>query len=578
MGIIQQLPEEIAIKIAAGEVIERPASVVKELVENALDAGASEIEVALEDGGKTKIEIRDNGSGMDREDAVKAFLRHGTSKIRSVDDLLQVTTLGFRGEALAAIGASAEVELITTLKQATEGTQVIVENGRITLPKVHAPLQGTRISVRKLFDAIPARQKFLKSDATEWKVSLEILIKQMIVHPRVAFRIVHNSREVFNLPTQTFEQRVAALWKVEQDRLVPSAVEIPHLKLEGVVGKPELAYDAKGRHFFAVNGHPVSDKMVARSLKDAFGTLLPPAVYPAYALNLTLHPGMVDVNIHPRKDEVRFVNPQEVYRFIRTAISQAIEPINLGFNQLNTVVPPQSSPRQEFLTSPVPSSSRVFSNPTRRANLPNVTFVRTFESSPVTTPDIPDLVILTLDNCFLITVREEKLLLIDQHAAHERILYNQLWKQENDTHVVRQPLLVPQEITLAPDDEALVAEHLGEIEALGFGLRLESDRYVLYEVPQLIKSKEPIHFFHSLLSGLKENRFEPELKDFKHKLFATMACKAAIKAGDVISEAEQRQLISDLFASPQFTCPHGRPSHIEITPQELEKLFKRTGF
>jgi DNA mismatch repair protein MutL len=198
MGVIQQLPEDVAIKIAAGEVVERPASVIKELVENALDAGATQVEVTLVDGGKTKIEIKDNGCGMDRDDAVKAFLRHGTSKIRAVDDLLHVTTLGFRGEALAAIGASAEVELATTHQSSSEGTLVLVQYGEVQPAKPHPPLPGTSITVTHLFAALPARQKFLKSDATEWKACLETLIKQMIVHPEVAFIIKHNNRVIYD--------------------------------------------------------------------------------------------------------------------------------------------------------------------------------------------------------------------------------------------------------------------------------------------------------------------------------------------------------------------------------------------
>src|SRR5688500_3108141 len=342
MGKIKQLPEDIAIKIAAGEVVERPASVVKELIENALDADATKIEINLADGGKSLIEIKDNGSGMDREDAVNAFLRHGTSTNEKVQDLAHVITLGFRGEALAAIGASAEVEITTTQTDSPEGTLAAMSFGALEPTKPHAPIPGTTIRVTNLFHALPARQKFLKSDATEWKACLETITKQALAHPTIGFLVKHNNRIVYDLPPQqTVTDRVASVWQIDSSKLITVNAEVPHLQLSGVVLKPEAIQEGKGKQFFAVNGHPVTDKMVLRSIRDAYSTLLPPSLYPAYVLSLTIHPGMVDVNIHPRKDEVRFINPQEVYRFVLHAVSQALERVELAFQEVpGTFTPP----------------------------------------------------------------------------------------------------------------------------------------------------------------------------------------------------------------------------------------------
>jgi DNA mismatch repair protein MutL len=612
MGIIQQLPEEIAIKIAAGEVVERPASVIKELVENALDAGATQIDVSLEQGGKTVIEVQDNGSGMDRDDAVKAFLRHGTSKIREIEDLTNVTTLGFRGEALAAIAASALVELTTTLPASEEGTQVKASNAAIESVKPHSPIPGTNIRVTELFSSLPARQKFLKSEATEWKASLETLVKQIITHPEVGFTIKHNSRLVYQLAQdQLFVDRVSSVWKIPTDELVSVNSDVPHMNLTGVVAKPEVAHDppagGKNRQFFAVNGHPVTDKVVAKSVKDAFGTFLPPGLYPSYALNLTIHPGMVDVNIHPRKDEVRFINSQEIFRFVFQSVSQALGGQNLSFSRVGESDQFLSPPLSPNATQPFSTDSSFFRSsggdgiekkyPPDQSFSPDVSPSREHIASPIRhatfnhvpvrsvledtrlNSSLPDPV-LSLDHCYLVTLYVDQLLLVDQHAAHERILYHKFWEQDNAKDIARQNLLIPAELELAPEEEAVFNEHKSEFEDLGFSFGTgKSDKISITAVPSLLRRIEPNQFFHSLLQGIGDDRNEPELKDFKHKLFATMACKAAIKAGDSVSESEKRHVIDELMALPdRFTCPHGRPSHILISSSELEKLFKRTGF
>jgi DNA mismatch repair protein MutL len=632
MGIIKQLPEEIAIKIAAGEVVERPASVVKELVENAIDAGASSVEITLQDGGKTGIEIKDKGSGMDSEDAQKAFLRHGTSKIRSIEDLDHVATLGFRGEALAAIGASGEVELVTALHNASEGTKVVVRNGEITSARPHAPISGTTITVTNLFASLPARQKFLKSEATEWRACLEVIMKQMISHPEVGFILKHNTRTVFDVPSgQELPSRVAETWKIEQSKLIEIISEVPHIALYGVVAKPEVAHIGKARQFLSVNGHPIFDKLIARAVRDAFGTLLPPNMQPSFALNLTLHPGMVDVNIHPRKDEVRFINGQEIFRFVLHSISQVLEKHNLAFQTIpdtftptrrdlpqdiqetshfNPILNEPAPNRSIFNSSPqaVPTASRSTSAP-RHASLSHIPTSSLMEiQAPIALPTP----ILTLDACYLITISNGKLLLVDQHAAHERILYNKLWQQDATNQTTRQALLLPSELQLSEEERARFGEYKSEFESLGFAFSRGEAGIYLLEVPHFLKRVDPITYFHDVFKGVQEGRTEPELTSIKHKLFATMACKAAVKAGDTISDTEKRQLIDDLLgidnnideeagsrlasngagqglasanmglsSAPNgagFTCPHGRPSHIEIAPSELEKLFKRTGF
>lgn len=633
MGKIQQLPEEVAIKIAAGEVVERPSSVVKELVENAIDAAATKIEIALENGGKTFISIRDNGSGMDREDAQKAFLRHGTSKVRSVDDLMQVATLGFRGEALAAIAASSDVELITALSHGDQGTQVMARNAEVITVKPHAPIPGTTVSVKELFSSIPARQKFLKSDGTEWKATLETITKQMMAHPEIGFVITHNRRTVYSLPAnQTFVERVATIWKIDETKLLPVLAESPHLNIKGVIASPQVSHETKGRQFLSVNDHPIQDKALARAIKDAYGTMLPPGTQPVYALTVSIHPGMVDVNIHPRKDEVRFINPQEVFRFLLVAVSQtlgrhnvAFQSIGIGDDRQKTPLSPGSayttgknlkeekieigdrgdSFKVERLVGRDLSTANsqkqlgdrgVKKNPSGLSpvsdELPGMNLYEQFDpqadadrtaqwgipaqkidsnsSSPLT---------LTLDNCFLVSIYDDTLYLVDQHAAHERILYHQLWEQEKDKEVQTQSLLIPIELILNESDRARLEEQLEVFTNIGFSFQLDEENIFLTGVPHLLKQIKPSQFFHDVLHGIKEERPEPELTTFKHKLFATMACKAAVKAGDILDDSQKQRLMADLFVLPdRFTCPHGRPSYIVFTPEDLEKIFKRTGF
>lgn len=584
MGKIAQLPEDIAIKIAAGEVVERPASVVKELVENAIDAGATEVEITINEGGKRLIEIKDNGIGMERDDAERAFLRHGTSKIRHAEDLAHITTLGFRGEALAAIAASAEGLLITCETDAREGTEIAFRYGDLISPKPHAPRIGTTIRVENLFASLPARQKFLKADATEWKACLDVITKQTIAHPQIAFLVKHNDRMVFDLSKdQNFTDRISQLWGISSEKLIEVNSEIPHMSLTGILVKPEVAHMGKGKQFFAVNGHPVNDKMVVRAIRDAYGTLLPPAIYPSFALNLAIHPGVVDINIHPRKDEVRFINPQEIYRFVMQSVSQSLQKVDLAF----TEAPIFSLPPQRTLPPPSPTNQGL---PAKAAepSMARPSFVSrnaTFNHVPLApihppapteeSNENPPEIILTIDNTYLVTKFNNTLLLIDQHAAHERILYNQLWEQEQSKQTIKQSLLIPAHMELNEQQQALLDEHQSDFELLGF----EFENDFITAIPQLGKTHGPVSLFTNILSGLNEDRQEPELKDFHHKLFATMACKAAIKAGDQVSEAEKQKLVRDLMSlEDRFTCPHGRPSHILISSTELEKLFKRTGF
>ncbi len=593
MGIIKQLPEDIAIKIAAGEVVERPASVVKELMENAIDAGATQIDVSLKDGGKTLIEVKDNGTGMDRDDAQAAFLRHGTSKIQTADDLASVMTLGFRGEALAAIGASAVVELTTTQRETASGTSVTVEYGAVQAPKPHPPLPGTTMRVTNLFESLPVRQKFLKSAVTEWKSCLDIITKQLLAHPEIGFLIKHNDRVVLDVQAgQSFPARVAAIWKVSEDQLVEVQAELPHHQLLGVVGKPELAHTTpagvKSRQFLAVNGHPINDKMLMRALREAFGSLLPPNMQPTYALNLQIHPGMVDVNIHPRKDEVRFVNSQEVYRFVLSAVSQALEKSRLDFSEpfgSSMVdapvekIPSYSEP--SYGPSPARFSDVTFSGPrpplAEQRSEPS--FSMPFSPVAMEMQSAPNQTIMVIDNCFLVTKHDGKLLVIDQHAAHERILYNQIWARDTANPLPKQSLLIPVPLDLSEADTAVLNMQRASFEELGFGFADENGGLVLTSVPQLVRKKAPLVFLREVLHGLDEDRTEPDIKTTKHKFYATMACKAAVKAGDVLDESEKQHLIHDLLTLPDiFTCPHGRPTHIEITGGQLEKLFKRTGF
>ncbi len=571
VGTIIQLPEDVAIKIAAGEVVERPASVVKELVENSLDAKAKRITITLRQGGKNFIEVTDNGSGLEPADAVRAFLRHGTSKITSLDDLFTLTTLGFRGEALAAIAVSGEGELATAPPRATIGTRVRFRRGVIGEPQPHPPISGTRVQVADLFADLPARQKFLKSDATEWKTSMEVLAKQMLAHPSVGFRVTHNERTVVNFGSHTLMERAAALWHCAQTDLVDVRAAVPHLTLEGVVMKPEASHRHSGKppQFLAVNGHPVGDRIVARSVKDALGTNLPGGMLPAYALRLTLHPGMVDVNIHPRKEEVRFINPQAVFRFVFQAVEGAVARAGRVFEEIPQNIAISSDVR---LSPASPAAALSLANHREKRPMSPAIFPRDAELGSTEAPTT-----LVLGHCYLVTIQDDNLVIIDQHAAHERVLYEQFWTADRQQNSVSQTLLLPAVLELGEAEAARLGELKDGLTAIGFKFTDRSPPALL-EVPRIVRQADPVALILAVL-GHAADRLEPELTSVKHRLYATLACKAAVKAGDTLRPIERGRLISDLATvSNQFTCPHGRPSHVRISPEELAKLFKRTGF
>lgn len=540
MGKVRVLPPEVASKIAAGEVVERPASVVKELVENALDAGASRISVELEEGGMLSIRVVDDGEGMSPEDAEMALEHHATSKIHGEEDLGRILTYGFRGEALPSIAAVSRMTILTRA-EGHPGFRIEVEGGRVLYKGEAGAPRGTTVWVRDLFFNLPARRKFLKSVSTELGHSVEAVVRLALPRPEVAFSVRHGTREVMCLLPAEPEERILMLFGDElEGKLVEVLQESSPLALRGwVTSPPYFRGNPKGIYFY-VNKRYVRERMVLYLLSELYSDLIPRGTYPLAVLMLQIPPEEVDVNVHPQKAEVRFKDPERVFRFLKEALVQA-----LGKGRVRAAPPPPPSPLQEVREPALSYQPLPLPQEVPRGPRPIGQFSETF----------------------LLAEEEGALLVFDQHALHERILYERFKGRRTGV----QRLLVPLVLAFSePEMERLKA--LAE-DLAAFGLELEAfgpRSLVVKAIPSplgLAEVKGVLEALADLEGGPKE-RLEEALK--------LMACKGALKAEQPLSLEEVKELLEQWHSLGRpRTCPHGRPLLWEIRPEELSRKFKR---
>jgi len=544
LGKVRSLPPELVSKIAAGEVIERPASVVKELVENSLDAGAGRVRVELIAGGKRSVRVIDDGEGMAPEDAELAIQRHATSKISSEEDLQRIVTLGFRGEALAAMASVSRLSLVSRA-EGCPAVRLYVEGGELKeRAEVGAP-RGTQVEVKDLFFNLPARRKFLKGTGTELGHCLEAVVRMALAYPQVAFSALHEGRRLMELPPVKEERdRVAAVLGRE---LHPHLTEVEGSEgaysIRGWVTLPPYARGNTRGIYLYVNGRYVRDRLLQRVLGEVYGGLLPRGTYPVAVLKLQLPPEEVDVNIHPTKMEVKFRDPQRVYELLRGALERALAPTT--WSPKATAPPP---PPPELREAPTPYA------PTLPMAPP--------EERPRLRP------LGQIGGTYILVEGEEGLLIVDQHAAHERVLYERLRGEE----VPCQRLLLPQVVELS---EGEVEALLGQREVLGrCGFELEAfgpRTLAVKAIPTLIRAHEVKQVLQALAGELEEAS-----EDGLERARKLLACRGAIKANTPLGEEDMRRLLEELEATPHpRTCPHGRPTAIEITLEELARRFKR---
>jgi len=599
--IIQLLPDAIANQIAAGEVVQRPASAVKELIENAIDAGATSIKLIIKESGKALIQVIDNGQGMSETDARMSLERHATSKIRTADDLFRLRTMGFRGEALASIAAVSQMEMKTRLSQEDLGTLLLIEGSEVKKQEPTACEKGTSISVKNLFYNIPARRNFLKSNGVEMSHITEEFQRLALAHPNIAFALIQSDELLFDLPSSKLSQRIVNLFgKNYQSQLAPVQEETSLLKITGYIGRPELAKKKRGEQFIFVNNRFIRNNYLGYAITSAYEGLLQEGSFPFYALFIDIDPKHVDVNVHPTKTEIKFDDERAVYGVVWSAVKQALGAHNLSpaidfANDVNLMGKLHSQPlsREQYY-------DEQFNNSLQRSNLQNwekifeqespnsrlfdkstteqKTTVR-FESSinkqesSITSETEKGL--FQYQNKYIIRATRNGIMFIDQQSAHERILFEKYLTQLKGVPGNSQQSLFPQTLTLTAPYFALAMEMEREIVALGFRFEIFGKNALLISgMPAEISGSEK-ELFEGLIEQFKKNQSELQLP-IRENLAQALAKRASMKSGQKLSLEEMEALVERLFAcpNPNFS-PEGSPTFFIFDSSKIESYFTR---
>jgi DNA mismatch repair protein MutL len=559
---IKILDKEIVSQIAAGEVVERPASVVKELVENSLDAGSSQISVEVMGGGVGLIRVTDNGVGIPSVEVGLAFDRYATSKIASLEDLESISSLGFRGEALPSIVAVAQVEVVTCAVGDRVGTYLSLKDGAIATRRSQGRSQGTTMSVRNLFRKVPARLKFLKSVATENSHVANVVSQYALAFPEVKFSLFIDGRAA--LRTSGSGRLIDSIIEVYGVEVAKNMVEVKDTtvlspQVTGMVGLPKVSRSGRGYLSFFVNRRWVTSRLLARAVEEAYHGLLMVGKHPAVVINILLPPEEVDVNIHPTKSEVRFRSEHAIFsavhRAVRHALVGQITVPEVEAVAKQTIFP--SPPRQAILT---PIADSGWSPP---------------PSPPTPALSLPVLrVVGQLDNTYVIAEGPDGLYLIDQHAAHERVLFERIEHQRSQKEIETQGLLEPMTLEVSPRQEAVLRAHYEGLAEFGFSIEPFGDRtFLVRAVPALVYDKDWAGMVKELLDSLSGR----DRRDWVEGVTRSMACHSAVRAGQALTDAEMRELVRQLEQSATpHTCPHGRPTMIHLSSGQLKKEFGRT--
>jgi len=554
MSQILILPESLINKIAAGEIIERPACVVRELIDNSIDAGATEINIEILHGGKKLIKVYDNGTGMDREDASLCFERYATSKIKSEDDLFNISTLGFRGEALPAIASVSKVVLTTSTRDSNSGIRVEIGVNRKKELKDASPLQGTIVEVRDIFYNIPARRKFLKSITTELSHIIDTVIQKAFAYPEISFSLIHNNSEILSThATADLKERFTQLYGEEfVSEFLVIRKEREGIEFYGFISQPDFARTGRRHQLIFVNRRPVKTPTVTHAIYNAYGNLIPKDRHPAYFLFLEIDPRRIDVNVHPAKREVRFERPEEIHKLIESTI---YEFLNSG----------QSKHTARTLTEQKPYEISLV-----QESQPD------FFSSGVTsfTPAF-----FHIGEAFFAEVTQEGLVIIDQHAAHERVLYEKFLKK---TSIETESLFLPLRIELPTREFNIIMEYREKLR--DFGLEIEDfgkNNVIIRALPREIQKADLKDLLMDIATGIIEEetegiRDETERQKLLQKIAAQLACHRSLRSRDPLSNEEVSRLVEELNKTHEpDRCPHGRPTRILLSIDDLRKMFKR---
>ena len=624
MPKIKILSADVSNKIAAGEVVERPASVVKELIENALDAGSTSIRVEIRAGGKRLIRVSDNGSGMEREDALLALERHATSKVNRIEDLESIQTFGFRGEALASIASVSQFELLTRTADALEGTKVDVEGGVFRSVQESGCSPGTHMSINNLFYNVPARLKFLKTDTTEMNHVTNQVTWAALAHPKIHFSLTHNGRSILDVRAcDSYLERVRLLYGREfAENLIEFTEELPDLKIYGLLGKPEFTKPNREYQLFFLNQRPIRSRIIGAALTEALDAMVAKDRQPVALLFLTLEPETVDVNVHPAKIEVRFRNERTIYSGVVRMIRNAVHKTKY-IPKIETSV--ERSPSEEDAEDRNISLSQRVSTQRRTAQRATTPVARaqhvqtptvptqdtedtgqetetvdTSEVQPAVTPtevvvqppqqQIPkgvNLSLLDFENVqlkanlfktYIVAEAEDKIFFIDQHVAAERVLYERFVNQMKTDGIPVQGLLLPVTLEATPQHLGILKIHGDIFKKLGFDLEEFAGNTILIRaIPSPLPTRVASQTVTDLLDKLPEEpHTDVQIPEAMDNALITLACKSAVKAGDTLDMKEMMNLIKELSeAKLPFNCPHSRPIIVEMGRDELERRFHR---
>ncbi len=605
---IKILPQNLYNKIAAGEVVGRPESVVKELIENSIDAGADEITVLIKDAGKTLIQVADNGCGMTEEDAIVAFQRHSTSKISTYEDLENIQTLGFRGEALASIAAIAQIELKTKTIGEDLGTLVKIEGNEITEVSKDSTETGTSIAVKNIFFNTPGRRNFLKSNQTEFRHIYDTFVRQAVSNPGISFRFFNNEELIFSLRKTVLSERLKELFGEEfANSLIPVKVEHSVVKINGLISKPGFTKKSKQDQFFYLNKRFFTNKSLNFAVYSGYDDLIEKGDYPSFFLFIEIDPKKVDVNVHPSKLEVKFEDESAMFGFIRKSIKDTLRASNITFDiGFSNTMSFENTPdnlehkKPDVNFTPKGFNSGFSSSPATKGTTSVHSIFEASRRDDLHT-DNEDEIPLNSDEGIQKNIFEHKkdedekfnlwqyqnkyimcetatgLMIIDQHAAHERVLYEKALMRLNSQSSFSQQLLLPIKVKLTKIDFQLAKELQEEIHNLGFAIKFVSNDVIeITGIPSDVKPGNEDKILQELIDQYKEYEVQLNLEK-RDNLAKSFSCRSAIKAGERLQHQEMFNLIDSLFASQMpYVCPHGRPTVIRLTTEELDKRFSRS--
>lgn len=609
--IIQLLPDHIANQIAAGEVIQRPASAVKELLENAVDAGATEIQLIINDAGKQLVQVIDNGCGMSETDVRMAFERHATSKIREIEDLFRIKTMGFRGEALASIAAVAQVEVKTKRAEDAAGTFLEIENSMVKRQEPVAVPVGTSIAMKNLFFNVPARRNFLKSNASEMRHIVDEFVRVSMAYPEIFFSLTANGQQLFHLEKGTLKQRIVQLLGNQYNaKLVSVAENTDYMNIYGFIGKPETARKTRGDQYFFVNKRFIKSAYLNHAVANAFQELIGADSFPTYVLFIDLDPAQVDINVHPTKQEIKFEDEKIIYAFVQAAIKHALAQFSItptldfdldpNIQHLDAVSKPFTEQQQAAA-----SASSLYQTFTQRnvahkiepGQKSELRHWQQYSSGTLPTQEeavsadmhataqqttiqnrvlYPEQDFLQVQNTYLIGSGPKGMVLIQQQNAHERVLYERYLTAMEGKAVATQRSLFPSTLHLSTQDSVLLAELIPDLQQLGYHIEpFGKDSFVVQGTPADVEQGNESMAIELLLEQFKH--YSSDVKFSKReKLVRSLARQHSIKTGQPLAQKERKQLVDDLFACSQPNAtPNGYPTYMELKQDDLEKLFGR---